>query len=175
MGNITIKNREVIGKPAERMLLLPSFSGWILVLSYFQIIVGGGELMTSHMMTASSPSLNSWGDGAFWKVSFSVEKNNNWICFMHLQIIRHCPPQIKRHTKHKDSIRCPYGVLSTIAQSNNRAWKTTTEFFVHGGEPSDLINNTDWYSHDIERIQCIPNTTHNMFWNAPVSWNTINE
>lgn len=74
IGKITRKKTGRWLRKWQRLLLLPSFSGWILVLLYFQIIVGGGELMTSHTMTASSPSLNSWGDGAFWKVSFSVKR-----------------------------------------------------------------------------------------------------
>lgn len=64
---------------------VPSVSGWILIFLYFQMIVGGGELMTSQMMSASSPSLNSWGDGAFWKVSFS--EKDIWNA---LQLYRYC-------------------------------------------------------------------------------------
>lgn len=36
--------------------------------------VGGGELVTSQTMLAVSPSVNSWGEGAFVKVIFSVKK-----------------------------------------------------------------------------------------------------
>lgn len=38
----------------------------------FQMMRGGGELTTSQVMMASSPSLNSCGLGAFLKVIFSV-------------------------------------------------------------------------------------------------------
>lgn len=51
--------------------LLPSFSICILAPLYFQRTVGGGELMTSQIMLALSPSVNSWGEGAFVKVIFS--------------------------------------------------------------------------------------------------------
>lgn len=37
----------------------------------FQMMVGGRELTTSHTITASSPSLNSCGVGAFLNMSFS--------------------------------------------------------------------------------------------------------
>lgn len=50
---------------------LPSFSICIFAPLYFQRTVGGGELTTSQTMLALSPSVNSWGEGAFWKVIFS--------------------------------------------------------------------------------------------------------
>ncbi|EDL25733.1 mCG1051042 [Mus musculus] len=37
----------------------------------FQMMVGGRELTTSQTITASSPSLNSCGVGAFLNMSFS--------------------------------------------------------------------------------------------------------
>lgn len=111
------KSREVIAKMAARILLLPSFSGWILVLWYFQIIVGGGELMTSHTMTASSPSLNSWGDGAFWKVSFSVEKNNCLIWYMYLQITDIASDRKKTYKTHGQYSVSSWGSVYSSADS----------------------------------------------------------
>lgn len=40
--------------------------------------VGGGELMTSQMMMALSPSVNSCGEGAFVKVIFSGYKRKHF-------------------------------------------------------------------------------------------------
>lgn len=48
--------------------ILPSFSICIFLPLYFQRTVGGGELSTSQIMSALSPSVNSWGEGAFVKV-----------------------------------------------------------------------------------------------------------
>lgn len=50
----------------------PSLENWMVKPLYFQTIVGGGELMMSQTISASSPSLNSCGLGAFWKVIFSA-------------------------------------------------------------------------------------------------------
>lgn len=51
--------------------ILPSFSICIFAPLNFQRTVGGGELVTSQTMLALSPSVNSWGEGAFVKVIFS--------------------------------------------------------------------------------------------------------
>lgn len=56
----------------SQALSSPSLENWMVKPLYFQTMVGGGELMMSHTMSASSPSLNSWGLGAFWKVIFSA-------------------------------------------------------------------------------------------------------
>lgn len=53
------------------IIIVPSFSICIFLPLYFQRTVGGGELSTSQMMSALSPSVNSWGEGAFLKVIFS--------------------------------------------------------------------------------------------------------
>lgn len=55
---------------------LPSFVTWIFEPLCFQMMLAGGELTTSQMMSASSPSLNSCGEGAFLKVIFSVGEKN---------------------------------------------------------------------------------------------------
>lgn len=55
---------------------LPSFATWIFEPLCFQMMSAGGELTTSQMMSASSPSLNSCGEGAFLKVIFSVGEKN---------------------------------------------------------------------------------------------------
>lgn len=60
--------------------VLPSFSNWIFARLYFQMTVGGGELVTSHTMMASSPSENSCGDGTFVKVIFSERKIGSSAC-----------------------------------------------------------------------------------------------
>lgn len=44
----------------------------------FQMMVGGRELTTSHTITASSPSLNSCGVGAFLNMSFSGKWGGEW-------------------------------------------------------------------------------------------------
>lgn len=63
------RNRNMILMPFRK--LLPSFSSCIFAPLYFQKTAGGGELMTSQTMLALSPSVNSWGEGAFVKVIFS--------------------------------------------------------------------------------------------------------
>lgn len=54
----------------------PSLADWILEPLCFQMMEGDGELTTSQTISASSPSLNSCGLGAFWKVILSVRKRN---------------------------------------------------------------------------------------------------
>lgn len=44
----------------------------------FQMMVGGRELTTSHTITASSPSRNSCGVGAFLNMSFSGKWAEEW-------------------------------------------------------------------------------------------------
>lgn len=58
----------------SNIIILPSFSICIFLPLYFQRTVGGGELSTSQMMSALSPSVNSWGEGAFLKVIFSEKQ-----------------------------------------------------------------------------------------------------
>lgn len=58
----------------NNIIILPSFSICIFLPLYFQRIVGGGELSTSQMMFALSPSVNSCGEGAFLKVIFSEKQ-----------------------------------------------------------------------------------------------------
>lgn len=62
--------------------ILPSFSICILAPLYFQRTVGGGELMTSQIMLALSPSVNSWGEGALVKVIFSESKHAKHILLL---------------------------------------------------------------------------------------------
>lgn len=59
--------------------VIPSLSNSIFALLCFHMTVGGGELITSHMMTASSPSVNSCGDVAFLKVIFSAGRQTHTI------------------------------------------------------------------------------------------------
>lgn len=68
-------NPRGLSGPEERQLpgnqVSPSFFRMTSRPLCFQMMVGGRELTTSHTITASSPSLNSWGVGAFLNMSFS--------------------------------------------------------------------------------------------------------
>lgn len=64
---------------------LPSFFRITSLPLCFQMMVGGSELTTSHTITASSPSLNSWGVGAFLNISFSENNGRR----KSLQLSRH--------------------------------------------------------------------------------------
>lgn len=59
------------GQGKGRLLVSPSFFRMTSRPLCFQMMVGGRELTTSHTITASSPSLNSCGVGAFLNMSFS--------------------------------------------------------------------------------------------------------
>lgn len=73
----------------------PSLENWMVKPLYFQTIVGGGELMMSQTMSASSPSLNSCGLGAFWKVIFSAGgSTGGWLLMANLH-----PDQRWRHLR----------------------------------------------------------------------------
>lgn len=75
--------------------ILPSFFRMTSLPLCFQMMVGGSELTTSHTITASSPSLNSWGVGAFLNMSFSESNGRNKL----LQLFQHTSSCVPNSTQ----------------------------------------------------------------------------
>lgn len=76
---------------------LPSFFRMTSLPLCFQMMVGGSELTTSHTITASSPSLNSWGVGAFLNMSFSESNGRR----KSLQLFQHTSSHVPNSTQRK--------------------------------------------------------------------------
>lgn len=89
---------------------LPSFFRITSLPLCFQMMVGGSELTTSHTITASSPSLNSWGVGAFLNISFSENNGRR----KSLQLSQHtssCAPDSSLRKAKKPQRTCSLEIL----------------------------------------------------------------